>query len=158
MPIGLFYYWNCINYNIFQMITSKQCLEKFGDPYLYEPQLVLWDVPKDLEIGIIPKKIYCNQLMVEPLTLAFINLVSRGYAEQLKTYDGCWNIRAMKGKTKLWSLHSWAIAIDFDASLNQFRKEPTMDLGMVQCFIDAGFDWGGFFKVPDGMHFQLKYI
>lgn len=140
------------------MITSKQCLDKFGDPYLYESKLVLWDVPSNLEIGIIPKKIYCNKLIIAHLQWAFINLISRGYAEQLKTYDGCWNIRDMKGHINLWSLHAWALAIDFDASLNAFGKKPIMDLKIVECFTDVGFDWGGLFHTPDGMHFQLKNI
>lgn len=144
------------------MITSQQCLDKFGDPYAYEPQLRLWDVPTDLEIGVIPKKIYCNVLIIQPLQTAFINLIARGYAERLKTYDGCWNIRQMKKlkskPTDPWSIHSWALAIDFDASLNPFGKTPTMDLGIVRCFEDAGFDWGGYWRTPDGMHFQLRNI
>ena len=38
------------------MLTSKQALTKFGDP-VKEFNLILWDVPSNLEIGIIPKKI-----------------------------------------------------------------------------------------------------
>lgn len=140
------------------MVTSQQCSLKFGDPYAYEPYLKLWDVPPDMEIGIIPKRIYCNEFMIYPLGQAFINLISRGYAERLKTYDGCWNIRDMKGHPGLWSLHSWALAVDLDASLNQFGKTPTMEKGIVECFTDVGFDWGGRFSYPDGMHFQLSKI
>jgi hypothetical protein len=29
---------------------------------------------------------------------------------------------------------------------------------LVACFKDAGFDWGGEWSKPDGMHFQLSAI
>jgi len=29
---------------------------------------------------------------------------------------------------------------------------------LVQCFKDAGFDWGGDWTRPDGMHFQLAKL
>lgn len=140
------------------MITSDQCLQKFGDPYQHQSKLILWDVPTDLEIGVIPKKIYCNQLLIKPLEMAFVNLISRGYAEsELKTWDGCFNIRPTRGGSS-WSLHSWGIAVDVNAFSNPFGKTPTMSRGMVECFTDAGFDWGGTWRTPDGMHFQLKEI
>lgn len=145
------------------MVTSSQCLRKFGDPYEYQHNLVKWDVPSDLEIGVIPKVIWCNQLLVEPLQLAFINLISRGYAEsELKTWDGCLNIRKVRrlkpSPTDPWSLHSWAICVDVNAFENGYNQKPKMSMGMVECFTDAGFDWGGIWKIPDGMHFQLKNI
>ena len=57
--------------------------------------MVLWDVPKELEIGVIPKKIYCNKDMIEPLTKAFKNLIATGLVKELKTWDGCFNIRGV---------------------------------------------------------------
>ena len=52
------------------MLTSAQCLKKYGSPQL-ERNMILWDVPTKYEIGVIPKKIYCNKDMVAPLTKAF---------------------------------------------------------------------------------------
>jgi len=48
------------------MVTSSQALKKYGNPIL-EKNMVVWDVPSNLEIGIIPKKIYCNKDMIVPL-------------------------------------------------------------------------------------------
>jgi len=119
--------------------------------------MVVWDVPADREHGAIPKKIYCNKAMVAPLDQAFKNINDRGLAAQVKTYDGCFNIRKKRGATSS-SLHSWGIAIDINAAWNQFGKPPTMSAELVKCFTDAGFDWGGKWSKPDGMHFQLARV
>lgn len=139
------------------MVTSKDCLAKFG-PAEKESWMVLWDVPTELEIGAIPKRLYCNKLMVAPLTQAFKNLISTGHVVELKTWDGCFNIRKKRGAVTSPSLHSWGIAIDVNAAWNGFGKKPTLSAGFVKCFTDAGFDWGGVWKKPDGMHFQLSQI
>jgi len=139
------------------MVTSSQCQKKYGTPSKDNSCMTLWDVPLALEIGVIPKKIYMNKDMVEPLKKAFGNLISRGFVEELKTWDGCFNIRKKRGGSTM-SLHSWAVAVDVNAFENGFGKEPKLSSGFVKCFTDAGFDWGGTWKKKDGMHFQLSKI
>ena len=138
------------------MVTSQEALKKYGPPET-EKFMVLWDVPENLELGAIPKKIYCNKDMVAPLEKAFNNIIARGLVGQIRTWNGCFNIRRKRGATSS-SLHSWGIAIDLNAASNQFGKQPTMSPELVKCFTDAGFDWGGTWNRPDGMHFQLKEI
>ena len=143
------------------MITSAECLRVLGEP---SPEregamgMVLWDVPTELEIGVIPKRLYCNKRMVAPLTAAFTNVIQRGLISQLKTWDGCYNIRPKRGTRTSPSLHSWGLAIDINAAWNGFGKPPTMSKELVKCFTDAGFDWGGVWGKPDGMHFQLASL
>ena len=142
------------------MVTSAQCLKKWGDPTITANELkymTVWDVPAHLEIGVIPKKLYCNKQIVAPLIQAFTNLIDRGVVNELKTWDGCFNVRRKRGLKSL-SLHSWGIAIDINAAWNGLGKEPTMSKELVKCFTDAGFDWGGTWTRKDGMHFQLKTI
>lgn len=137
------------------MLTSKQCTDRFGDPKSAESKnMILWTVPEDIRFGVIPKKTYCNKLMVEPLTKAFRNLKERGFAGELKEWNGIFTIRKMRGSNSM-SLHSWGVAIDLNASTNQMGKQPKLSAGFVKCFTDAGFEWGGNWKSPDGMHFQL---
>ena len=159
------------------MITSKQCFDKWGDPLTRNDEgayMVMWDVPKELEIGVIPKRLYCNKAIVKPLSQAFKNLINRGFVNELKTFDGCFNIRIIRGYEKkyetlvkqgkieeasrLISLHSWGVAIDVNAAWNGLGKEPKLSEGFVKCFTDAGFDWGGTWKRKDAMHFQLSKI
>ena len=138
------------------MVTSQQALKKYGPPET-ERFMVLWDVPSELEIGVIPKRVYCNRDMVKPLEQAFKNLIATGCVKELKTWDGCFNIRQKRGARSA-SLHSWGIAIDINAAWNGFGKVPTLSQNFVGCFVKAGFEWGGVWKTPDGMHFQLAEI
>lgn len=135
------------------MLTSAQCLKKYGDPTL-EKGLVLWDVPTELELGVIPKKLYCNRDIIGPLSKAFKNVIDRGLVNEIKTFDGCFNIRLKRGQVSM-SLHSWGVAIDINAAWNAFGAKPTLSAALVKCFTDAGFEWGGPWPKPDGMHFQL---
>lgn len=152
------------------MITSKQCFDKFGDPYTTEDEgkyMVMWDVPTELEIGVIPKRIYCNKAMIGPLTKAFKNLITTGCVKELKTWDGCFNIRKKRSLNSM-SLHSWGLAVDLNSSNNllgksydeliKMNKKPFSEK-FLDCFRVAGFDCGGDWKNrPDRMHFQLKII
>jgi len=138
------------------MVTSAQALKKYGDP-AKELGMILWDVPPTLEIGVIPKRLYCNRDMIAPLTTAFSNLISRGFVQELKTFDGCFNIRKKRGLASM-SLHAWGLAIDVNASWNGLGVTPVLSAGFVKCFTDAGFDWGGTWQRKDGMHFQLSKI
>ena len=139
------------------MVTSQQALKKYGTPSQTNPHLILWDVPAELEIGIIPKRIYCNKDMVAPLTAAFKMLISTGCVVELKTWDGCFNIRKKRGLSSM-SLHSWAIAIDVNAFENGLNQTPKLSSLFVSCFTTNGFEWGGTWTRKDGMHFQLAKI
>ena len=138
------------------MVTSQQCFKKYGDPEL-EKNMTLWDIPTELEVGIIPKKLYCNKDLIAPLSKALKALIDTGHVRELKTFDGCFNIRKKRQLTSM-SLHSWGIAIDVNAFENGLNQKPKLSAGFVKCFTDNGFDWGGNWKRLDGMHFQLSKI
>lgn len=139
------------------MVTSQQALKKYGQPSPSNPHMVLWDVPAELEIGVIPKRIYCNKDLVEPLTMAFKKLIQTKAVNELKTWDGCFNIRKKRGLTSM-SLHSWGIAVDVNAFENGLGQKPKLSDLFVSCFTISGFDWGGKWTRSDGMHFQLSKI
>jgi hypothetical protein len=156
------------------MISAADCYKKYGEPSKTNPFLTWWDVPTKYEINQIPKKLWCNKDLVKPLEQAFENLLTRGFIPELCTWDGCFNIRVIRGYEKkhealtktgrakeaaaLMSIHSWAIGIDVNAFENQLGQVPKLSAGFVKCFTDAGFDWGGKFNRVDGMHFQLAQI
>lgn len=119
--------------------------------------MTLWDVPNELEVGVIPKRIYCNLDLVKPLSLALKTLIDTACVKELVTWDGCFNIRQIRGSDEM-SLHSWGVAIDVNAFENQQGQIPRLSDAFVLCFTQNGFDWGGKFKRQDGMHFQLSHI
>lgn len=137
-------------------VTSQQCLKKYGEPEK-QNNMILWDVPAHLEIGVIPKRIYCNKDMIAPLQQAFTNLIDRKLVAELKTWDGCFNIRQKRGLSSM-SLHSWGIAVDVNAFENGLNQTPKLSSQFVKCFTDAGFEWGGNWQRRDGMHFELAKI
>jgi hypothetical protein len=138
------------------MVTSAEALKKYGLPEK-EAHMTLWEVPAHLWVAPLPKKIYCNKDMVKPLLSAICELHATGHIKELKTWDGCFNIRKKRGLSSS-SLHSWGIAIDVNAATNGLNKEPTLSEGFVKCFTNNGFEWGGTWKRKDGMHMQLASI
>lgn len=139
------------------MVTATQALKKYGPAVNNNPHLTLWDVPPHLEVGVIPKRIYCNKDLIGPLSQALEKLIKTGCVKELKTWDGCFNIRKVRGG-KSMSLHSWAIAVDVNAFENGLYQIPKLSKEFVECFTSSGFDWGGLWKRKDGMHFQLSKI
>lgn len=154
------------------MITSAQCLKKYGDPNLLATQqkhFELWIVPQPIltafshvvftQLGTIgfPKKIFLNKDFKPVLEKALNNVISRGLSKELKTWDGCFIIRQKRG-LKSWSLHSWAVACDVNKEENDLNMKPKLSAEFVKCFTDAGCDWGGSWQRLDGMHFQLSKI
>lgn len=139
------------------MVTSNDCLKKYGEPSEKNSCMVTFNVPIELEIGLIPKRIFCNKDLVEPITKAFRNLVDTGCVKEIKTWDGCFNIRKKRGLTSM-SLHSWGLAVDINAFENGLNQIPKFSKAFVKCFTDSGFDWGGTWTRKDGMHFQISTI
>ena len=154
------------------MVTSAQCLKKYGDPNLASTQLKhfeLWVVETDIleafkhvrfsALGTIgfPKKIFLNKDFQPVLEKALRNLIDKKLTKELKTWDGVFVIRTKRALLTL-SLHSWAIAVDVNAFENQLNQTPKLTPQFVKCFTDAGCNWGGTWKRKDGMHFQLSKI
>jgi hypothetical protein len=102
-------------------------------------------------------KIYINKDMAPMLMKALALLKASNLLSELKTFDGCFNIRKKRGLTSL-SLHSWGLAIDVNAFENGLGVTPKLSPRFVKCFTDNGFTWGGTWQRKDGMHFQLAKI
>lgn len=101
--------------------------------------------------------IYLNKDMLAALNLAFQNIIDRNLVDELKTFDGCFEIRDVRAEPGHPSCHSYGLAIDINAATNKLGEAPTMNPRLVTCFVDAGFDWGGNFHRKDGMHFSYAW-
>lgn len=144
------------------MVTSSDCTRVFGDPREVKFEHEYMTVYKPGEyirnnIPCIPERIYCNRRILDMLDMALRNVVDRGLCDYIQTWDGCFNIR-LKRRGDSLSLHSWGVAIDINAKRNPFGKKPTLPPIVVKCFTDVGFEWGGLWAFPDGMHFQIREL
>lgn len=138
------------------MLTSQDCLQKYGIPEL-EKNMILWKIPTYLQIKNFPKKIYCNKDLIQPLKTVLQLIIDRNLQSHIHSFDGCFNIRK-KVSNNSYSLHSWGVAIDINAKENGYGVWPELNRDLAECFEQSGFEWGGRWVVPDGMHFQLKTI
>lgn len=138
------------------MITSSECYSRYGSPEVERNMSVLYVPPGS---GVLPARIYMNNDMHQPFTKAVHLLKEHNLLKEIKTFDGCFNIRRKNhAKTGTLSLHSWGLAIDLNAAWNRLGQKPTLSPALVNCFVAAGFEWGGNWRTPDGMHFQLKSL
>lgn len=97
---------------------------------------------------------WCNKLLIPTFQRVYTNIVRSGLSNELKTFDGCYNVRYIRGRMNL-STHSWGISVDHNAATNLLGAKPTMHKGIVSVFKDMGFMWGGSWNRKDGMHFQF---
>jgi len=135
-------------------------IKMFGEPWL---DVDVWrvkhlrpvDVPKEPFAHILKRGvIWANGYMAVPLRKAMVTIAEAGLASKLKTFDGCFNVRLIRGSTSKWSTHTWGIAVDFNAATNPLGAVPSLHPGIVAAFQTEGFMWGGDFPRKDGMHFQ----
>lgn len=113
---------------------------------------------KVLDTQIPVTHIACNLDIHEPLAVALNSIDEKSLGYLLKTFDGCFNIRMVRGTLSSFSAHSYGLALDLNASENPlgstvggFYNHPEL----VKCFTNVGFDWGGnFHGRKDPMHFS----
>lgn len=139
------------------MVTSQQCADRYGQPdIIFERKwMTVWTPPPTIKA--MPRRIYCHRHLMPLLAQAVDYIIERNLDEQVKTWDGCFNVRVKKGG-KTASLHSWGLAVDVNAAWNQFGKIGDMSPELIACFTDAGFDHGSTWKVPDWMHAQIGLL
>lgn len=139
-------------------VTSGQAFKKYGSP-LKESAMVLYDVPAELELFGIPRRVYCNRDLKGPLDKALHMVVAGGLAQHIKAWDGCFQIRSKRGGGSP-SLHSWGLAVDLNAAWNRMGGASTQHPRVVEIFETCGFEWGGRWAGMscDPMHFQLAKL
>ena len=150
-------------------IFQRQLYDLFGDP---EDGSVEADYIRIIDLGDFKGdfphmldyegnpwdfRVYGNYVLKDPLRRAFQNLLVSGCAAELKSFDGCFNVRRMRGSGSL-SVHSWGLAVDFNAASNPFGGPVRFSDEFIKCFADAGFEPGALWSKPDGMHFQLCWL
>jgi len=108
---------------------------------------------------ILTGEVVCHRLMIDQLRGALQEIQDTGLAGGIDPtdYGGCWVPRHIDfNPSKPLSMHGWGLAADFNVSTNGLGDTtPAMDPRIVEIFKKWGFVWGGDWRRPDGMHFEL---
>jgi hypothetical protein len=118
------------------------------DPAWVEAKLVTRTVP-------LLGRLTCHRRFMEDLVQAMRQVQREGLASLIHSTAGCFNARTVaRSPTNPPSFHAYGAAVDINAPENALGAVPTMDRRVVAIFEDLGFNWGGDFLIPDGMHFE----
>ncbi|MFT5563488.1 MAG: hypothetical protein ACI970_000200 [Myxococcota bacterium] len=103
----------------------------------------------------------CHELMIPQLLAALDEVRELGLYGHFKPeqFGGCYYPRHIDWDPAYpLSNHAWGIAVDFNTHDNWLGDPPQMDMRIVEVFERWGFEWGGRWRRPDGMHFELARI
>jgi hypothetical protein len=101
------------------------------------------------------KRIYCNLDLIPMLDETFKHLLGANRLHEIISFDGCWNVRSKRGNPEEPSVHSFGMAIDFNARLMPFGDGKCLwSEEFLQIMDEVGWIIGAEFPIPDGMHFQ----
>lgn len=157
-----------------QVLSKQECIEVYGRPWAepdwWQKNGAACNLGLEFSHIIKPRKyggvlgcfIWCNKDMVKPLELVFKDIVKAGLQHEVKSFDGCFCVRMVRGSedssgnldNAKWSTHTWALAIDINAKTNGLGIEGDLHRGIIDIFVARGFVAGANFKRKDFMHFQ----
>lgn len=139
------------------MNAQQQLLQKYGEPGAdYQAKFCeMWNVKSDFP-WFPANRMLVNKDFKVLLYTAFTNLEKAGCHTEIKTFDGCYNDRSVRGRNST-SLHAWAAAIDLNAETEKLAQQNTHWSGQFIAIMKAaGLFWGGDWKSRlDSMHFAL---
>lgn len=124
----------------------------------------MFEVPKGwfpawhvLNTNHVVEHIACNTDIHGPLLQSLTDIHKQGFGDVLKTFDGCLNIRRVRGSNSM-STHAYGLSLDLNASLNPLGSlsgDFIRHMEVVNIFKKNDFTWGGdFHNRKDQMHFQ----
>lgn len=98
--------------------------------------------------------VYCNKDLSKPLVDTLELLHIKGLLNEIRTFDGCFNVRDTRGVPGRASMHAWGMAIDFNAQTNKLGCEPSWSKEFLDTMRKMGWCVGADFHRQDGMHFS----
>ena len=146
------------------MTAQQTMIAKYGEPGT-DYQLhwcMIWEVQLDFP-WFPAKRFMVNKDFKTKLFAAFTNLEKAGRHTEIKTFDGCYNDRMVRGYAGTPSMHDWAAAIDMNAADNPMVSDPApaqrpgkWSGQFIAIMKAAGIFFGGeFIHRSDPMHWAL---
>lgn len=99
--------------------------------------------------------IQIHEAAAESLDAALREIQRKGWAGKIRSFQGSYVPRFVRGSTKNLSSHSYATSIDVNADENPQGSGPTEDQKLIApVFEKHGWYWGNRFSKRDPMHFE----
>ena len=100
--------------------------------------------------------IRCHRLVAPALGRVLADLMRRNLCHLVNTFDGCFVARHMGwDPRRSLSRHAWGIAVDVNARMFPYGPEAAQNRRLVDALKRQGFAWGGEWRTPDPMHFEI---
>lgn len=152
--------------------TNSSIYGRHGEPDgSYQPPMKSIGLPFHLHLygdeTKTVRSVSCHEECVDSLLRVFVRLAEEFPTKEerkkagILDYYGIYNPRSVRGGS-VWSMHAYAIAIDFDALRNRNRSHwpvaSKMPIEVMECFAAEGWLSAGAFWSRDAMHFQATCI
>ena len=142
------------------MTPQETLISKYGNPYeskveFEQKWMSLYACQS--EFPSLPfKRIYCHKHLIPEIRKVFKALLEKDLLKEIVTFDGCFMPRYIRGyeAKKILSIHTWALALDFNAAENPLGGPVKFSQAFLQVWRDCGWRCGSDFKRLDGMHFE----
>jgi len=138
--------------------AQQQLFARYGDPRVagWENKwMALWHVQKTFPW--FPKKsVYIHKDFAAKLQQALTVLEAKGLHQEIVSFDGCFNIRRVRGSRSVLSVHSWGAAIDLNAAANPLGSPGKWSEAFLQVMQQNGIYCGQLWQGrKDPMHFAI---
>ncbi len=101
-------------------------------------------------------KIYIHKDFKAALIPALSALEAAGVHREIKSFDGCFNIRHVRGGYSVLSIHSWGAALDLNARDNPIATTGKWSAAFIEMMTKHGIHCGQLWSGrKDPMHFAL---
>ncbi len=146
------------------MTDQEKLIAKYGNPFEHKSEfeakwMTVWNCQN--EFPSLPfHRIYCHKNLVPELQKVFKALLEKNLLKEIKTFDGCFLPRYIRGyeAKKILSIHTWGCAVDFNAAENPLGGPVKFTELFLQVWRDLGWGVGKDFKRIDAMHFEKTNI
>lgn len=151
------------------MSNRVAIIRRYGDPAIdrktFERKFMAqWKI-RTLFPFFPAKNLYLNIDLISPLINTLTLLESKGLHKEIKTFDGIFNVRCIRGYEDpcVLSIHAYGLAIDLNAKDNPlgYSQSKAKKKGLTpftneffDVWRETGWTCGIDFKRKDGMHFQ----
>ena len=120
--------------------AQRELYRLYGDPREKgwgNKWMVIWHIKKQFK-WFPAERVFIHKEFRAKLTAAFAILEAGGLHQEIKSFDGCYNVRMVRGTETILSVHSWGCAIDLNAAQNPLGGESDWSYDFINVMEHCG--------------------